>query len=456
MTDTKTNKDLSCSYSYANILQKAWPIILANAAVPLLGFVDTAIIGNLGTTVDLGAIALGSLIFSFVYLSFAFLRMSTSGFASQALGKGSEAEIREVLGRGLFISLILGFLLILLQNQIGHLALSLLSGSESVEKIVKSYFEIRIFGAPATLTMFVLTGILVGLGSSRLLLVSQVFLNFLNILFDLILAGTFNMGAVGIAYGTLGAEWLSVVFTGILVFRTLKKRDLSLHVFFDWPSIFNAKKIKQTLSASSDIMIRTLCLLFCFSFFTNQSSLFGDNTLAANHILLQMISFCAFFLDGYAFVSESLVGRAIGASDRVSYLLAVKRSSVLSFATAALLALALFFFGNKLLFLLTDLEAVRTKASLLLPYASLYVFISFAAYLLDGIFIGAAQTRAMMLASLLSAAFFLFSYYFILKPYGVFGLWWAFIFYVLARAFSLLIFFKDIHKKFTIPYHPDK
>ena len=221
------------SISYRYLLQKAWPIILANASVPLLGLVDTAVIGNVGSITDLGAIAFGALIFSFVYWSFGFLRMGTTGFAAQASGAGDEQEVRAVLGRALLIAVCLGMALILIQWPIGLAAFSLLDGSAPVETVAQSYFDIRIWGAPATLSTFALMGLLIGLGKSRTLLIVQLFLNGLNILLDVWFAGILGWGASGIALGTVIAEWTTVLLAGWLVYRTLNERKLLTDVF--WP-----------------------------------------------------------------------------------------------------------------------------------------------------------------------------------------------------------------------------
>ena len=205
--------------NHAAIWQKAWPIILANAAVPLLGLADTAVIGNFGNLAQLGAIAFGAMIFSFIYWSFGFLRMGTTGFTAQAAGARDEAEVRATLGRALVVSVGLGLVVILLQLPLAHVALALLEGSAEVEAITRDYFTIRIWGAPATLSIFALTGCLIGLGKSRQLLLVQVFLNGLNILLDVLFAGVFGWGAQGIALGTVIAEWMAVILAAGLVIQ---------------------------------------------------------------------------------------------------------------------------------------------------------------------------------------------------------------------------------------------
>ena len=202
----------------------AWPIVLANSAIPLLGLVDTAVIGNTGSVADLGAIALGALLFNFVYWSFAFLRMGTTGFTAQAAGAQDEPEVRATLGRALLLAGAIGLLLVLLQRLIEWAALELLGASAEVESLTRSYFYIRIWGAPASLATFAILGTFVGLGKSGRLLQTQLVLNGLNIALDVLFAGVFGWGVAGIAYGTAIAEWTTLVFALVLVRRTLQRR----------------------------------------------------------------------------------------------------------------------------------------------------------------------------------------------------------------------------------------
>ena len=434
------------SISYRYLLQKAWPIILANASVPLLGLVDTAVIGNVGSITDLGAIAFGALIFSFVYWSFGFLRMGTTGFAAQASGAGDQQEVRAVLGRAVLIALCLGVVLIFIQWPIGLAAFSLLDGSTPVEAVAQEYFNIRIWGAPATLATFALMGLLIGLGKSRTLLIVQLFLNGLNILLDVWFAGILGWGASGIALGTVIAEWTTVLLAGWLVYRTLNQRKVSADEFWPKAKIMDLSALLKTASANLDIMLRTLILVFSFAFFINQSAKFGDTVLASNHILLQLIAFSAFFLDGYAFVVEALVGGAIGAKRRDVFDLAVRRSTVLALITAILLALVIALVGDIAVMLMTDISSVRLAANQLLPFAALYVLFSFAAFQLDGIFIGASFTRQMRDAAALSIVVYFIAWWALSDQHGIQGLWGAMIIYVVARAVALLLFYPSLRR----------
>lgn len=430
--------------NHAAIWHRAWPIILANAAVPLLGIVDTAVIGNLGNLSQLGAIAFGAMIFSFIYWSFGFLRMGTTGFTAQAAGAQDEAEVRATLGRALLLSSGLGLCIIGLQWPLAHLAVALLNGSPEVEAITLDYFTIRIWGAPATLSIFALTGCLIGLGRSRHLLLVQVFLNGLNILLDVLFAGVFGWGAEGIALGTVLAEWATVVFAAGLVLTLLRQRQTDQESFWPRSRIADVPKMMRLMAANTDILLRTLLLLFSFAWFINQSAEFGDAVLGANHILLQLVSFSAFFLDGYAFVAEALVGEALGAKRRQDLAIAVRRSTELAAATALVLAVLILCSGGLAISVLTDMVAVRAAAESTLAWAALYVLLSFAAFQLDGIFIGATRTREMRNASFVSVIVFMLAWWWLTPLYGNQGLWCAFVIYVCARAIALAAYYPGL------------
>lgn len=424
--------------SYRRILDRAWPIVLANCAVPLLGLVDTAVIGNTGSVAGLGGIALGTLVFSFVYWTFGFLRMGTTGFTAQAAGAGDEPEVRASLARALLTAGALGSAIVLLQVPIARAATALLSASVEIEQITRDYILIRAWGAPATLAIFALNGTLIGLGRGRALLAVHLVLNGLNMALDIVFAGALGWGAKGIALGTAIAEWATLGFALVVVVRLLRRRYVDDEAFWPLLRIRDRARLIGTLRANADIMVRTLFLLFGFAWFTNQGARYGDVILAANHILLQLIAFSAFFLDGFAFVTESLVGSAVGTGSRADFDRAVRRSTVLAAATAVLLAGGIAVFGSAAISALTDLVATQDAASRYLPCAAIYVLLAFPAFQLDGVFIGATRTRDMRNASMLSVAVFVAAWWALAPSYGNRGLWTAFLIYVVARALALL------------------
>ena len=430
--------------AYRQVIELAWPFILANAAVPVLGLVDTAVIGNLGSAQDLGAVAFGALIFSFVYWGFGFLRMGTTGFVAQAAGDSDHLEARAVLGRALLLAVALGCLIMVLQLPIQWLAFTILTGSDDVEQIAQLYFSIRIWGAPATLMGFVATGFLIGMGYSKIFLALQAFLNGLNIVLDVLLAGVLGLGAAGIALGTVISEWSTVILGAVVMLRIMRNTILPGETLWPLEKILDYNKLVELLRANLDIMIRTLLMVFSFAFFTNQAAEFGDIALAANHILLQIISFSAFFLDGFAFAAEGLVGRAVGARDSLLFMAAVKRTSVLAAMSAVILACLVLIFGPDFIAVLTDLTAVREAASSLTYVAAIYILLSVAAFQLDGIFVGASCTRQMRQGAVQSVVLFLLACWLLAPRYGILGLWWAMIAFVVLRAVVLFRFFPQM------------
>ncbi len=433
------------SPSYGQIWTKAWPIILANAATPMLGLVDTAVIGNTGTTSNLGSIALGALLFNFVYWGFGFLRMGTTGFTAQADGAGDQVEVRAILARSLLLALAIGVTLLALQAPIAALALRLFSASAEVEQGTQTYFYWRILGAPAALATFALMGTLVGLGRSGLLLRVQLLLNGLNIALDLLFAGWLGWGVEGIAIGTALAEWISLGFALYWVLSLLSKnRQEQTEAFWPRGRILDWQRLLSTLSTNRDIFIRTLALLFSFAWFTNQSAVFGDRVLAANHLLMQFIAFSAYFLDGYAFAVEAMVGKAIGSGKRRAFDAIVRRSTELALGTSVVLAALLLVSGGVLIAAMTDLEMVRVEAARYLPWASVYVLLSFGAFQLDGIFIGATRSAEMRNAALLATAVFMLFAWLLTPIWAAHGLWLAFVLYVVTRALTQLMYMPRI------------
>ena len=437
--------------NYADLIAMAWPFILANASVPLLGLVDTAVIGNTGSVVDLGAIALGALIFSFVYWSFGFLRMGTTGFVARAFGAGDEEEVRVIFGRACLMALVVGGTLLLLQLPIGTLSFALLSGDEGVESVAKTYFFTRIWGAPATLVIFVIMGVWIGLGESRELLRLQVFLNALNMLLDIIAAGVLGLGAQGIAIGTVIAE----ISTCLIAFYRLRAHLSQVYeagdtvsALWPWQRIRDLSEMSALIRANIDIMIRTLLLVFAFAYFTNEAAKYGVVALGATHIVLQIMAFTAFFLDGFAYVAEAEAGQSYGAKNKPFFDAALRKTTVLAGLTAFVLAGLVALAGGVLVELITDIEEVIVLSRTLLSICAVYVFASFPAFQLDGVFIGTSKTREMRDASILSVMVFLAAVWCLGDTLGLQGLWWAMVIFVLVRAVTLSFYLRRVTDRF--------
>lgn len=440
MTDTSLDaaRQQPAPVTRARVFAIAWPIVLANASVPLLGLADTAVIGNLGNPALIGAIAVGALIFSFLYWGFGFLRMGTTGLIAQALGSRDEEEVRATLIRALLFGACTGLGLIVLQYPVMVLALNIIGGSAEVEAGAQAYFQIRIWGAPATLASYALLGFFIGLQDSRTALLLQLVLNGLNIGLDVLFVMGMGMGVEGVALGTLIAEVFSAGFGLWLALRCLRKRLPNVRLLpLDWNRILDREAIAKTISVNVDIMIRTLCLIFALAWFTNQGAKSGDVLLASNAILMQFVTFGAFFLDGFAFSAESLVGEAVGGKSRARLKEAVRYSTELAVATAAIFSVLFLMAGGLVIDALTTAEEVRASARLFLGWAAVSPIVAIWCFQLDGIFIGATRTKDMRNAMALSLAIYLAAFYLLSGPFGNHGLWAALTIFFIARAVTL-------------------
>jgi len=422
---------------YVALIRLAIPVIVANAAAPLLGLADTAVIGHTGDAAAMGAIALGTLIFSFLSWGFAFLRMGTTGFVAQAHGAGDRSAIRAIFARALITAIAIGALLILLQWPLRAFALAVFGATPAVEQDVAVYFQARIWSAPATLGLYVLLGTLIGLGRMRALLALQILLNGLNLILDLWFVLGLGWGVRGVALGTVLAEWSAFAVGLSVVLRLVRPRPADGVPTWSWRDIFVLQQWQHMVSTNTDILWRTLALLAGFAWFTNHGARFGDATLAANHILLQLTTLSAFFLDGFAFVLEAEVGHAAGAGHVNRFRVTVWRSTLLAGATAALLALAVAGLGPWFVQQLTTIATVREIALAYLPWAALYVVCSFPAFQLDGIFVGTSASRPMRNATLMALLTFLGATWLAVDRWGNDGLWLAFVGFVIARGVFL-------------------
>lgn len=430
-----------------HVFRQAWPIIIANASVPLLGLVDTAVIGQSGDAVGLGALAISNLIFNFIYWAFGFFRMSTTGFVAQAHGANDMVEAQAAFVRSLALAFIFGCALVVLQPVISYSVFSLLRASDEVEALARQYFSIRIWGAPATLALYGVMGVCIGCGRTKLLLLVQLGMNMANIVLDIVFASWLDLGIRGIAVGTLVAEWSTLVIASLVVFRSIF-RVRFLSIVFLSSAYFNRRSLLVFFGVNRDLFIRTLFLLAAFAWFTNASAQYGDVVLAGNHILLLLISFSAFFLDGFAFVAEERVGSAIGKRDWQEALQSIYLTSELAVLTALALGLCAFLFGGYGLWLLTDNLAVQAQAQQFLHWAVLYIVVSVAAFQLDGVFIGATLSKPMRNASILSFIMFVSCSTLFSHRYGPDGLWAGFVIFVVSRSVCLSYYLPQLKARF--------
>lgn len=412
----------------------ALPIMIANVTTPLLGIVDTAVVGHLGDPIYIGAVGAGSVLFSLVFWGFGFLRMGTTGLIAQARGADDRDRLRTVLGQATLLAILLGFVLIALNQPIRELGLSLIELSDEVTVEARAYFDVRILGAPATLLNYVLMGWFLGINRARLVLVTQLFLNLTNIALSLLFVIGLGWGIPGVAAASVVAEYAALVFGAILVFRSLSRLGGRLH----WQQVLDLAAMRRLLAVNLDIFIRTLCLQAAFLWFTSVGGSLGNLVLAANVVLLQFHTLNAFILDGYAFACETLIGDRVGARDRHGISQAVRASTVWAASTALVIAAGFWLSGDAIIALMTDLESVRTAAGGYLPWVIILPLVSVWSYLLDGIFIGATRTAAMRNAMLVSLIGFIALQQVLTPIWGNDGLWLAMLGFMVLRAMTLL------------------
>ena len=376
--------------THSRVLKIAIPIVLSNATIPILGAVDTGVIGQLGNPAAIGAVGIGAIIITAIYWIFGFLRMGTVGLTSQAYGAGEQSEVNAMLSRSLLIGFIAGIVLILVQVPLFWASFQVSPASAEVESMASKYMRIRIYSAPAAISLFGITGWLIALEKTKAVLLIQIAMNGLNIILDFLFVLHWEFGIEGVAYATFIAEW-----SGLAIGLLLCQKISPLSGWFDRSLIFDRSRLKKMANVNSDILIRSVLLEAAFVSFLFIGSDFGDVTLAANQILLQFLSISSFALDGFAFSAESLVGQALGARNRERFRRAALLTTLWGAVMVSIWIVILFCFGNSFVNLMTTSEPVRAEANNYLKYLLILPVVGIFAWMLDGIFIGATRTRDM-------------------------------------------------------------
>ena len=453
--------------SRRRVMALAWPIVVAQAATAATGVVDTAVMGRVGDKADLAAVGVAAVTFSFVYWAFGFLRMSTTGLVAQAEGAGDHAAARAHLVRALLLAAGLGLVLLLLGGPIEVGARASFDAAADVEALAGEYIAARIWGAPAALTGYAVTGWLLGVGRTRSLLLYQLVLGATNAGLDVYLAGVLDWGPAGIGAGTAIAEWVALGFGLVLVapglrrpgppaghrksrsrpqsgrgrplFRTSVKTrgrtsDSSDVVLWDGAAL------RSLVSANRDILVRTLALLLSFAWFVNAGAKVGTAAVAGNEVLLQFIAVAAFVLDAFAFVAEREVGAAYGARDRSRFRRAMRLTSELALIGGAAISLLLLATGPAIIDVFVVDPEARAVAQRFLPWCALVPLLGVPAWQLDGAFLGATRGRALRNAALLATASYIALDLVLAPRYGNAGVWTAFVLSYIARAAALGIY----------------
>ena len=417
------------------ILHIALPSIVSNITVPLLGLVDVAITGHLGSAAYIGAIAVGGMLFNIIYWMFAFLRMGTSGMTSQALGARNLPEVVSVLLRATMVSLLISAVMLCLQVPVRELSLAIIAPSEEVAAYTRTYFNICIWGAPAALALFALTGWCVGMQNSKIPMAVSIAQNLVNILLSLVLVYWGGMTIEGVALGTVIALYAGLLFSLSLIMRNY----LRLKKYFCLQMVATRESLLRFFMLNKDIFLRTCCLILVHFFFISAGAKLGDAELAVNTILMQLFMLYSYIMDGFAFAGEAMVGKAIGAQARGIYDDTVKRLFRWGWLLAALFTVAYFLFGEAYISVLTDNAEVVASAREYQPWTLLFPVCGVAAFIWDGVYIGATATKGMLVSMASGTAVFFLLYLLLVPSWGNHGLWVAFVCYLAVRGISLAL-----------------
>ena len=414
------------------IYRLAIPNIISNFSIPLLGAVDTALMGRLESESYLGAVGIGGIIFSFIYWGFGFLRMATTGLTAQAFGEKDLPECGRLLLRAIGIGITSSLLLFIFQWQLINLSFLLIDTGPEVEHLARAYFHIRIYAAPATLCLHAFHGVFLGLQNARYPMQLTIVVNFINIVLNLIFVRMLGMKVEGVALATVIAQY-GGLFLAILLFSRYYRGIITT---WNFREILAFSKLKRFLNISGDIFVRTCCLVFSHAVFTAKSAALSDTVLAVNTILLQFINLQSYAIDGLAFAAESLIGKYKGARDMQNLKRTIRQIFLWSFLFGIVIMLIFVLFGEQFLRLFTDQMLLIEQAKPYLIWIIVAPVINVAAYIWDGIFLGATASKALRNSVIVSTFFFLTAIY-LLMPFGNHGLWGALTLLLVARGVSL-------------------
>ncbi len=418
--------------THRRVLKIALPIVLSNATVPILGAVDVGVVGQMGEAAPIGAVGLGAIILTTVYWIFGFLRMGTVGLVGQAAGAGDTAEVSAWLTRALLVAAAGGLGLIILQPLIFWAALEIAPATDAVEGLAQTYLSIRIWTAPAAIAVYALTGWLVAMERTVGVFWVQLIMNGANILLDLLFVLGFGWGVAGVAFATVIAELL-----GAAVALWLCRDAFAVPAWREWPRIFDRAKLVRMALLNTDILIRSAMLMIIFSSFVFIGARFGDVTLAANEVLIQFMYITAYAMDGFAFAAETLIARAIGRGDVRRLRRSVIVTSTWGLVVCVVMAASFGLAGGWIIDVMAKDPDVQDTARVFLPYMVIAPIVGCAAWMLDGIFIGATRGRDMRNMMALSFVIYWGAIFLLLPLMGNHGLWLALLISFVARGVSL-------------------
>ena len=435
----------STKFSKKKIILMSIPVFFSNIAIPLVGLIDTGLMGNLGEAKYLAATSIATSVMTMIIWSFGFLRMGTVGIVSQAFGRGEYSEIVKTLLRNFFVAMIIALIIIILKPLINDSIQYYFNTSIETQKLIDSYINVRVFSVPAELTIYILVGFYLGIQKTKISSLLIVVLSFLNIILSSALVLSYNLNVFGVALGTLIASYVTVIIFTLYTYRYIIKKFKIIPKF---EKLIIKSKLLKLLNINLDIFIRTLFLTFSFLWVTYLGSKLGEDYLAVNTILMQFIILAAFFLDAYAFSTEGIVGFTIGRKNKTSFLSVVKNSIQISFFTALIISVLYLIFFKQLVNIITDIEILRFISYKHMFWIILIPPLASFCYQLDGIFIGASQTSEIRNAMVVSVLSFIGISIYLTRYLENHGIWFSLTLFMVLRALTLQFYFKKILRKF--------
>jgi len=429
------------------ILKLSIPIFFANLAIPFVGIIDTGLMGNLGNLSYLSATSVAANLFSMIFWSFGFLRMGTVGLVSQAYGRKDYSEIFNIVLRNLIFILTIFIILISLQNYIFRLSLNIFDLSVTTEKFYKDYFQIRIWSAPGELTLYIITGLFIGLQKTKISSLAVGLFSILNIILSIIFVTKFDLNIKGVAYGTLFSALIISISFLIYTFWYLYRMS-KIEIKID--DLINLNKIKNIFTINLNIFIRTILLTFSFLWFTYLGSQIGEDYIAANAILINLVFLSAFILDAYAFSTEGMVGYSLGKNDINLFKKIVKNSFILSSITGLIISIIYFLINNFAIQLMSNIEVIKSLSSSYAVWLIIMPLISSFCYQFDGIFIGVSQTKELRNAMIFSVFSYVVISLILADLLGNTGIWISLCLFMILRALSLYYYLDKIYLRFNV------
>jgi len=432
--------------SISYILRLSIPIFFANLAIPMVGIIDTALMGNLGNLSYLSATSVAANLFSMIFWSFGFLRMGTVGMVSLAHGQNNYKEILNIILRNLLFVFTISLLILITQYFILNLSLKIFDLSELTQQFYTQYFKIRIYSAPGELTLYIITGLFIGLQKTKISSFAVGFFSILNIILSILFVTKYDLNIKGVAYGTLYSAIITSIIFLIYTFYYLSKY-ISLKI--DLKELIDINKIKNIFDINFNIFIRTILLTFSFLWFTYLGTQIGEDYIAANTILINLVFLSAFILDAYAFSTEGMVGYSLGKKDLNLFKTIIKNSFILSSITGLIISIVYFLANQYVINLMSDIEKIRVLSSQYVIWLIILPFIASFCYQFDGIFIGVSQTKELRNAMIFSVFCYLIISIFLTKYFLNTGVWISLCVFMILRAGSLYYYLDRIYLRFS-------